>query len=79
MKISNFAPKYTALCSDGSICFDDLEMLQFCRERELPVYIRLNDYESLYAMFNKVLTDYDSLLTKYQDLFSAGLGDVVKG
>ena len=72
--LPNPSPMYAANCSDGSILFDDLEMLQLCKELELPLYIRLNDYESLYANFNKLLTDYDSLLCKYQNLLSIIIG-----
>lgn len=72
--LPNPSPMYAANCSDGSIFFDDLEMLQLCKELELPLYIRLNDYESLYANFNKVVTDYDTLLSKYQNLLSVIMG-----
>lgn len=64
------APMYAANCSDGTVHFDDTDMLQFCKEIGLPLYIRYDHYAETVKMMNDLEKDYDSLRVKYEILLA---------
>lgn len=68
------APMYAANCADGSLFFDDVDMLQLCREHGLPLYIRYDHYSETVRMMNDLNQKYDNLRVKYENLLSMFIG-----
>lgn len=68
------APMYSAKCDDGSLFFDDVDMLQICRELGFPLYIRYAHYAETVKMMNDLEKDYDDLRVKYENLLAMIMG-----
>ncbi len=71
------APMYSAKCDDGSLFFDDVDVLQHCRELGLPLYIRYDHHLETVKMMNDLEKHYDSLRVKYENLLAMIMGSGV--
>lgn len=71
------ATLYVAKCADGSVFFDDLDILQLCREQGFPVYIRYDHHIDTVDMLHECQNEYDSLRVKYENLLAMIMGSGV--
>lgn len=71
------APLYCANCSDGTVHFDDIDMLQLCKELGLPLYIRYDHHQETVDMLLKLYEKYDALRVKYENLIAMFMGSGV--